>query len=147
MNGLTGRKSETSAESLKGNGELILLVDDDPSILRVTAMVLDKQNYRVLCASDGCEAVAVFAQQMDSVKAVLTDIMLPSMDGIALVRAIKEIKPDMVFIASTGQRDQARLKELVKLGITNFLTKPYDIPELLGTVRDALEGRASSRTS
>src|SRR6266852_3074902 len=84
-NGSPRRESETPAESLKGNGELILVVDDEPSILRVTAMVLDKQNYRVLCATNGSEALAVFALQMDSVKAVLTDIMLPSMDGIALV--------------------------------------------------------------
>ena len=140
MNGLTGRKSEASAESLKGHGELILLVDDEPVILRVTAMVLDKQNYRVLCATDGPEALAVFAQQMDSITVVLTDINLPSMDGIALIRAIKEMKPEMVFITSTGQSDELRLGELQKLGVRNFLTKPYDASNLIRAVREALEG-------
>jgi CheY-like chemotaxis protein len=139
MSDSTSRESEALAESLKGNGELILLVDDEPSILRVTAMVLDKQNYRVLCATNGSEALAVFALQMDSVKAVLTDIMLPSMDGIELIRAIKEMKPEMVFIASTGRSEQLRLRELQELGVTNLLTKPYDRGSLLMTLRDALE--------
>ena len=125
---------------MKGNGELILLVDDEPSILRVTAMILDKQNYRVLCASDGSEALAVFAQQMDSIQAVLTDINLPSMDGVALIRAIKRVKPDMVFIASAGQGDELRLRELQELRVTNLLTKPYDTGNLLMTLREALQG-------
>ena len=141
MGDSTGRESEAPAESLKGNGELILLVDDEPGILRVTAMVLDKQNYRVLCASDGSEALAIFVQQMDSIKLVLTDINLPSMDGIALIRAIKEMKTEMVFIASTGQGDELHLRELRELGVTNLLTKPYDIAHLLMTLRDALETR------
>ena len=127
-----------SAESLRGNGELVLLVDDEPSVLRVTAMVLDKQNYRVLCASDGSEALAVFGQQMDSIQAVLTGVNLPSMDGIALIRAIKEIKPDMVLIASAGQGDELHLRELQELRVTNLLTKPYDTGNLLMTLRDAL---------
>jgi CheY-like chemotaxis protein len=124
---------------LKGNGELILLVDDEAAILRVTAMVLDKQNYRVLCATNGSEALAVFAQQMDSIQAVLTDINLPVLDGAGLIRAIKEIKPNVAFIASTGQGDDLRLRELRDLGVTNLLTKPYDVPKLLKTVHDALE--------
>jgi CheY-like chemotaxis protein len=135
-------ESETLPDSLKGKGELILLVDDEAAILRVTAMVLDKHNYRVLCAGNGSEALAVFAQQMDSVKAVLTDINLSLMDGTALIRAIKEIKPNMVFIASTGQSEQLRLRELQELGVTNLLTKPYDRGSLLMTLRCALEERA-----
>ena len=141
MNGPTGRESEASAESLKGNGELLLLVDDEPSILRVTAMVLDRHNYRVLCASDGSEALALFGRQMDSITLVLTDINLPSLDGVDLIRAIKEMKPDMIFIASTGQEDEPRSKEIRELGVTNFLTKPYDVPKLLRAVRDALGRR------
>jgi DNA-binding NtrC family response regulator len=136
------RESETSAESLKGSGELILLVDDEPSILRITSMVLVQQKYRVLCASDGSEALAVFGQQMDSIKLILTDINLPSINGIALIGAIKERKPNMVFIASTGQPDEAGVKQLEELGVTIFLTKPYDVPKLLRAIRDALEVRA-----
>ncbi|SRR5712691_1473170 len=140
MSDSTHRESETLPDSFNGKGELILLVDDEAAILRVTAMVLDKQNYRVLCASNGSEALAVFAQQMDSIKAVLTDINLPLMDGVALIRVIKEMKPNMVFIASTGQSDEPRRAEIQELGVTNFLTKPYDVKDLLKTVHDALGG-------
>ena len=143
MSDLTRRRPGALGELLKGNGELILLVDDEPSILRVTSMILDTKNYRVLCATDGPEALAVFAQQMDSVKAVLTDIMLPFVDGVALIRTIKKLKPDMAFIASTGHGDEPRHPELRELGVENFLVKPYDMETLLKTLRDALEVKPS----
>jgi DNA-binding NtrC family response regulator len=143
MNDETAWKSKRLGELVSGSGELILLVDDEPSILRVTAMILDTKNYRVLCATDGPEALAVFALQMESVKAVLTDIMLPFMDGVALIRTIKKLKPDMAFIASTGDGDEARHPELRELGVRNFLVKPYDMETLLKTLRDALDRKAS----
>jgi two-component system, cell cycle sensor histidine kinase and response regulator CckA len=139
MNDRTHPQSARSAESLKGNGELILVVDDDASVLSVTAMVLGKQNYRVLCANDGRRALAVFVPEMDSVKAVLTDINLPYIDGIVLIRTIQQMRRDMIFIASTGQAHQPRRAELEKLGVTNFLSKPYSTDELLMTLRGALQ--------
>ncbi len=143
MSDLTRRKPGVLGELLKGKGELILLVDDEPSILRVTAMILDTKNYRVLCATDGPEALALFAQQTDSVTAVLTDIMLPFIDGVGLIRPIKKLKPDMAFIAATGYGDESRHPELRELGVKNFLVKPYDMETLLKTLRDALEVKPS----
>jgi PAS domain S-box-containing protein len=132
------RESETPMESLKGNGELILVVDDEASILRITQMILEKQNYRVVCASDGPGALSIFAQQADAIKVVLTDIMLPYMDGVALIRAMKQMKPEVAFIAATGQGEHARDSELQSLGVTNLLSKPYDTQKLLETLQSAL---------
>jgi two-component system, cell cycle sensor histidine kinase and response regulator CckA len=123
---------------IKGNGELVLLVDDETNIRRVAKMTLEKHNYRVLEANDGPEALAIFAQEMNSVSAVLTDLRMPYIDGIALIRALKKMKPDMIFIASTGQEDEPRLAELQELGVVNFLSKPYDTRKLLTVLETAV---------
>jgi PAS domain S-box-containing protein len=131
-------EADVPLESLKGNGELILVVDDEENIVRVTQMILEKQNYRVVRANDAPDALAIFAKQMDAIKAVLTDIMLPHMDGVALIRAMKKMKSELAFIAATGQGEHVRDSELQSLGVTNLLHKPYDTHELLKTLRDAL---------
>ena len=135
-------KSAASLESLNGKGELILVVDDEAGIRRITKVILEKHNYRVLLANDGTEALAAFAQQTGSINAVLTDIMMPYVDGVALIRAIKKMKPEMVFIASTGQGEETRVAELESLGVKNFLTKPYDTAKLLETLRDTLSAQS-----
>jgi CheY-like chemotaxis protein len=134
----SSRKSGISPKMFNGNGELVLIVDDEPGILRVTKMILEKHNYRVLEANDALEALALFPQHMDSVNLVLTDIMMPYMDGVMLVRAIKKMKPAMKFIASTGQGEETRTQELEALQVTNFLTKPYDTEHFLKTLHDTL---------
>ena len=125
-------------ESLKGNGEMILVVDDEQPILQVTRMALEQQKYNVVTASDGPEALAVFAQQMNSIDVVLTDIQLPHMDGVNLIRTLKKMKPDLTVIASTGQGEHDRDSQLQALGVTHLLTKPYDTQKLLSTLRAAL---------
>ncbi|PYI91604.1 MAG: hybrid sensor histidine kinase/response regulator [Verrucomicrobia bacterium] len=134
----TSVRSDLSFESLKGNGQLILVVDDEPNVLSLTRIVLEKHNYRVLTANDAPGALAVFAQQMASVNVLLTDIMMPYMDGIALIRAVQQMKPGLTFIASTGQGDETRTAELQSLRVTNVLTKPYDTQKLLECLHDAL---------
>jgi PAS domain S-box-containing protein len=132
------RNMEAPLEPMEGNGELVLLVDDEPNIRRITKMTLEKHNYLVLEANDGPEALAIFAQQMNSVSVVLTDIVMPYMDGIALIRTLKKMQPDMIFIASTGQGDEPRLAELQELGVVNFLSKPYDTTKLLTVLESAV---------
>jgi PAS domain S-box-containing protein len=130
--------SQTSNGMLNGNGELILVVDDEETILRVTKMILESKGYRIITAHDGPEAVAIFAQQMNTISVVLTDMALPFMDGITLIRSLNKIKPSVPFIASTGQSQNVHAQELEKLGVTNLLTKPYDTQKLLEALRRAL---------
>ena len=136
-------KSKTSIAPIKGNGELILVVDDEPNILGVTKMILEKNSYDVVSASDGPEALAIFAQRMAAISLVLTDLSMPYMDGIALVRSLKKMRPDLSIVASTGQGEQASTAELKLLGVKNFLTKPYNTERLLATLDDTLHGRGS----
>jgi PAS domain S-box-containing protein len=129
---------ETSLESLRGDRQLILVVDDEPSILRLTKEILEKQNYRVLTASDATEALALFAKEEDSINAVLTDVLMPYMDGVALIQSLKQMKSGMRFIASTGEGDEARHRELQELGVVTVLAKPYDTEKLLTAIRKTL---------
>jgi PAS domain S-box-containing protein len=135
------QQSETSVVPIQGNGELILVVDDEPNILGVTKMILEKHRYDVASASDGPEALAIFAQQMQAISLVLTDLSMPYMDGIALVRSLKKMRPNLSIVASTGQGEQAAVAELQSLGVNNFLTKPYNTERLLATLDDTLHGR------
>ena len=101
-------------------------------------MILENKGYRVIAAHDGPEAVAIFAREMNAISVVLTDMSLPFMNGVALIRSLQKIKPSMPFIASTGQSEHAHAQELEKLGVKNLLTKPYDTQKLLETLRNAL---------
>jgi CheY-like chemotaxis protein len=133
----------TTSQLVQGNNELILVIDDEEGIRRVTTNTLEKNHYRALEAKDGPEALALFAQQMDSIQLVITDLMLPYMDGLALARALTKMKPDIAIIASTGQGEQTSMSELQSLGVKNFLSKPYDSERLLRTVHEALTGARS----
>jgi PAS domain S-box-containing protein len=138
------QKSKTMGAPIQGNGEQILIVDDEPNILEITKRIFEKHNYRVITASDGTEALALFAQQMDSIGGVLTDIAMPYMNGVALARALRRMKSDIPIVASTGQGDQPGVAELRSLGVTNFLTKPYNTEKLLTTLKTAMERPSSS---
>ena len=66
---------------------------------------------------------------------------MPYMDGIALVRSLKKMRPNISIVASTGQGEQASVAELQSLGVKNFLTKPYNTERLLAALDDTLHGR------
>jgi len=134
----SGPAKTVAREQIQGNNELVLLVDDEESVRRVTRLTLENNNYRVIESSDGPQALTIFAPQMDSIDLVLTDIMLPRIDGITLIRAIKKMKSGTVCIASSGQGDDGRLSELQSLGVADVLSKPYDGTRLLQTVHKAI---------
>src|SRR5919202_1740077 len=81
-----------------GQGELILVVDDEDSIREVTKTLLETNDYRVLVASDGIEAIALYTQHKAEISAVLIDMMMPSMDGPTAIRVLKKINPQVKII-------------------------------------------------
>ena len=116
----------------------MLVVDDEENILRATKTVLEQHHYRVIAASDGAEALALFAQQMQAIRVVLTDIAMPYMDGVASIRALRKMRPDVPIIAFTGDAGQARFDELRAMNVNNFLTKPFNTESLLAAVHTAV---------
>jgi two-component system, cell cycle sensor histidine kinase and response regulator CckA len=120
-----------------GQGELILVVDDEAPIRQTTQTILETYNYQVLTANDGIDAIAVYAQYQGDVKAVLMDLMMPELGGTAAMRALQKINPQVkVLIASgLGLNYQQAVQEL---GTKVVLAKPYTAQELLNTLHQCL---------
>jgi CheY-like chemotaxis protein len=121
-----------------GQGELILVVDDEAPIRNVTQKTLERHGYRVETAANGNEAMALYARRLGQNQLVLTDISMPMMGGVALARALKRLDPLVKIIVSTGQGQDDKVAELNGLGVTYFLDKPYNTEKLLVTLREAL---------
>ena len=85
-----------------GEGELILVVDDELAVREIARMTLEQFGYRVCTAADGAEAVNVFTQRQGEIAAVATDLMMPFMDGAAAIEAIRKQRPDIKFLICTG---------------------------------------------
>ena len=118
------------------------MIDHEPNTLLMTRAILEDRNYRVVCANTGMEALAMFAafsEEMSKVRVVLVDIGLPDLKGVALIREIKKLEKNTLFIVSIGQGELVPVSELQSLGITNFVAKPYDPLKLLKTLRQVLE--------
>lgn len=126
-----------------GHGELILLVDDEPAILNVARPVLEQYGYKVMVASDGAHAFALYHDHRSSIELVITDMMMPLMDGAALVTALRRVDPNVVVIGSSGLSDHHNQIKAAETGIKHFLLKPYATATLIEAVRAALAGRAT----
>jgi PAS domain S-box-containing protein len=134
------RKKKTELTSLpQGNGETVLIVDDETSILTITKQTLEAFGYRILTASDGAEAVAVYAEHEDEIAVVLTDVSMPIMDGTATIRALKRVNPSIKIIATSGLHANAGVTTASGGGVKHFLTKPYTAATLLKTLRAILD--------
>ncbi len=137
----TWRDEPDEAVVPRGNGETILVVDDEASILAVTCQTLQAFGYHVISAADGAEAVAAYAQHRDQIAVVLTDIMMPVMDGAAVIRVLRRMNPDVKIIATSGLNTNGSAVKAPGLNVEHFLTKPFMAGTLLATLRDVL-GRA-----
>jgi PAS domain S-box-containing protein len=122
-----------------GNGELILIVDDENAIREVARETLSAFGYRSMIASDGAEAMAVFALHKDEVKLVMTDMMMPYMDGPATIRALRRLDPNVKIVATSGLKAEDKIADAAQLGVKTFLPKPYTAEKLLKTVAAVLK--------
>lgn len=123
----------------RGNSELILVVDDEVAILDMTRQTLEAFGYRVLCAEDGAQAIAIFAQNRDSVRLVLTDMMMPIMDGPALIKALRRLAPEVTIVAASGLDANGHVARAAGNDVHHFIPKPYTAEHLLKTIREALD--------
>ncbi len=124
----------------RGNGELILVVDDEPSVRHVTQQTLEAFGYRVVTAGDGSEALAVYARQSREIAAVITDMTMPVMDGASTIRVLRKMDPRLRIIAASGLDVKA---QVVGLGVEHTLSKPYAADTLLNLLRVVLRQQVS----
>jgi CheY-like chemotaxis protein len=121
-----------------GNGELILVVDDEESIREITRGTLETFGYTVLTASDGTEAVGLYADRKSEISVVLTDMMMPFMDGPATIRALHKMNPGIKIIAASGLTAGHKPGEAALEGVQMFLSKPYTAEKLLKALAQVL---------
>lgn len=126
----------------RGNGEWVLVVDDEENIREVTRRVLERYGYQVLTAREGTEAIVLAAQRRTQIQVVLTDLMMPQMDGLALLRALQHVDFSPKIIAATGLDAEHQAHALARLGVHTLLRKPYRPEILLRAVHEVLHPTA-----
>ncbi len=114
-----------------GQGELILVVDDEVAIQEVTKATLEAYGYQVMTASDGIEAIAIYAEHRQEIDVVLMDMMMPSLDSATIVRTLCKLNPQVQIIAMSGLATSEAVKSTMKEGVKAFLAKPFTASELL----------------
>ena len=134
--------STTSAPVLppRAQGETILLIEDEATLQLICKKLLESHGYRVLTANDGVEALTLYAGQSSEIDAVLTDLMMPVMDGIATLHAMRRIDPALKAIAATGLPTPEQIHAATTAGASKLLAKPYDPVALLNALHTLLHG-------
>jgi CheY-like chemotaxis protein len=135
----TRKGNEEPLERPRGNGETILVVDDEAPILTVTSRTLKSFGYQVLTATDGAAAVSIYAERQDQIAAVLTDVMMPIMGGAAMLHALMEINPSVKVIVASGCNTINGTPGERLPGVKYSLIKPYTSATLLTTLRKLLD--------
>jgi len=131
-------KSESAARWPLGHGEGILVVDDEAAVREVARRTLAKFGYRVITAAHGAEALRIFQERRPEIQAVLTDMMMPEMDGAALIAALRALDPAVRIVGVTGMSDMESMRGYRSLGLSGMLAKPFTIETLLAAVQAAL---------
>jgi two-component system cell cycle sensor histidine kinase/response regulator CckA len=121
-----------------GRGELILVVDDEQSVLELVKTTLQNYGYRVLTATNGLEAIACFESHKHEIRLLLTDTDMPFLDGVGAISAIKRIEPTIPIIIASGSKQNTEHLRRIEPTQHIRLNKPYGMEQLLDGVARAL---------
>jgi hypothetical protein len=127
-----------ATELPRGDRELVLIVDDEADILSLARGILEFFNYRVISAINGADAIALYAARHGTVAVVLTDMMMPVMDGAEFIRQLQLIDPTVRVIAASGLSAKETIQHATDLGVKYFLPKPFTAEDLVRTLHAAL---------
>jgi len=136
--GAVEKKGTEQSQLPLGHSELVLVVDDEEPILDLAQQMLRRFGYRVLLAQNGVEAVSLYARRSREIDLVITDMLMPIMDGPATIVALKAINPNVKIIGSSGlvsEHGEAKAREA---GLQHFIPKPYTAETMLNALREAL---------
>jgi len=123
----------------RGRDELVLVIDDEFSILEITRQTLESFGYRIVTASNGAEAVALYAKQAQAIALVITDMMMPIMDGVATIHVLACMNPAVRIIAASGLELTENIAKANGAGVHDFLQKPYTAETLIRKVREVID--------
>jgi len=130
---------DADGELVLGRGELILVVDDERSVREISREALEAAGYRVVTAMDGADAVAQYSQRRAEIALVLTDMLMPIMDGPTTIRALRRIDPEVRIIGASGLGTNGAVARAADAGVCDFIAKPYTAEALLRMVRRVID--------
>lgn len=131
-------QAAADAELPNGNGELILVVDDEVTICEIVKNTLSSHNYRVLTANDGESALALYAQHKNDISVVLIDLMMPGIDGVTTILTLQRMNSLLQIIAMSGLMLNGATAQNNSLKIQGALSKPFTAEALLSTLHSVL---------
>jgi CheY-like chemotaxis protein len=126
------------ASTERGAAGSILVIDDEEIVRNLATAVLRRQGFTVLVAKDGTEGVAVYRAYAQQIGVVVLDLTMPGVSGEETLRRLKDFRPDVRVVLSTGYNEVAVLQRFAGKGLAGFLQKPYSAASLVAAVEDAV---------
>jgi CheY-like chemotaxis protein len=133
---------ESASAYRRGNGETVLVIDDEENIVQITVATLEHFGYRTISAADGAQGLSVYKDRPGEVDLVLTDMSMPEMDGPSMIKALRSIDPSIKIVGMSGLMNSEQTAELESLQVAAFLTKPFTAEKLLNAISDVLNDEA-----
>jgi CheY-like chemotaxis protein len=125
--------------AFRGHGETILVVDDEDTVRNMLRAILTKFNFRVLTAGDGADALLQVAEHQTELRAVITDLHMPNMDGLSFVRVLKGRLPGVGIIVVSGRMEEREENEFKQLGVHAVLQKPFTQAQLVEALKTVFQ--------
>ena len=134
---LQNQRTGRAGDSAQSEGRhRVLVVDDEEGIRDLLSRTLAMAEYDVETTSDGMSALDRLRN--DGINLVIADLRMPGMDGLTLIREVKQINPQIPIIIITGYSSESSAIEAVNLGVSAYLTKPFAIPQVLAAAAKAM---------
>jgi two-component system, cell cycle sensor histidine kinase and response regulator CckA len=135
----SGGVSSTTSSPFLAHGEMVLIVDDDSTVRKISRSVLTAMKFQVVTASDGTEALMQVAEKRADLRVVITDLHMPNMDGLTFVRVLRHMMPKVGIIVSSGHVDERDRLAFKELGVTTLLEKPFSREMLIAALQSVLQ--------
>jgi PAS domain S-box-containing protein len=129
---------QAMAAAMNGRGETLLVIDDEASVREIVGATLEAYGYQVILAADGHLGIDLYRRHASEIRAVLTDMMMPTMQGNQVIAALHAIKPDLPIMAMSGLLDAKKLDFTIEPGRLQMLQKPMSSDQLLRAVHTLL---------
>ena len=133
------KPSQALSPELKGSGETVLVVEDDWVARDALQALLEAYDYRTIVASNGIEALQIYARKGEGIAAVVSDVVMPEMGGVALYHALRVKKPEIKMLFITGHPLDPEDQTLLEEGQVHWMQKPFNVTDFIHHLRDLLK--------
>jgi len=134
----------SSAATAPGQGETILLIDDEAAVREMAGVVLQRLNFNPVTATDGADGLQLAMRYQAELRVVITDLHMPHMDGLAFIRVLRLLLPDLPVIVASGRLEDPQAEEMKALGVTHRLDKPFTERQLAEVLQEVLAPRSDA---